>query len=120
MGWRGPEPGLDPGDNTARVFCPSGLALTARGSQTPSSKKNAALGRHHRKVAYGRSEAETIRRRRDRLEWQPQERQHSAAVRRDAGPTGPGEAFNISARGPSPEAEARIEKRSARSDKSGI
>jgi hypothetical protein len=32
----------------------------ARGSQTPSSKKNAALGRHHREVAYGRSEAETI------------------------------------------------------------
>jgi len=53
-------------------------------------------------------------------EGQPQERQHSDAVRRDAGPTAPGGAFNISPQGPSPEAEARIEKRSARSDKSGI
>jgi hypothetical protein len=41
--WCGPEPGLDPGDNPACVFCPPGLALTARGSQTPSSKKNRGL-----------------------------------------------------------------------------
>jgi len=34
-----------------------------------------------------RSVATATRRRRDRLKGQPQERQHSAAVRRDAGPT---------------------------------
>jgi hypothetical protein len=42
-----------------------------------------------------RSAATATRRRRDRLKGQPQERQHSAAVRRDAGPTAPGEAFII-------------------------
>jgi len=40
-----------------------------------------------------RSAATAARRRRDRLKGQPQERQHSAAVRRDAGPTAPGEVF---------------------------
>jgi len=40
-----------------------------------------------------RSAATATRRRRDRLKGQPQERQHSAAVRRDAGPTAPGEVF---------------------------
>jgi hypothetical protein len=44
----------------------------------------------------GRSAAQDIRRRLDRLKGQPQERQHSAAVRRDAGPIAPGEAFRIS------------------------
>ena len=39
----------------------------------------------------GEREAETTRHPRDRLKGQPQERQHSAAVRRDAGPTAPGE-----------------------------
>jgi hypothetical protein len=39
----------------------------------------------------GGSAAETIRQPRDRLRGQPQERQHSAAARRDAGPTAPGE-----------------------------
>jgi hypothetical protein len=46
-----------------------------------------------------RSAATATRRRRDRLKGQPQERQHSAAVRRDAGPTAPGEVFMSSARG---------------------
>ena len=40
-----------------------------------------------------RSAATATRRHRDRLKGQPQERQHSAAVRRDAGPTAPGELF---------------------------
>jgi hypothetical protein len=40
-----------------------------------------------------RRAATATRRRRDRLRGQPQERQHSAAVRRDAGPTAPGEVF---------------------------
>jgi hypothetical protein len=38
---------------------------------------------------------ETIRQPRDRLKGQPQERQHSAAERRDAGPTAPGEGYVI-------------------------
>jgi hypothetical protein len=55
-----------------------------------------------------RSEAETTRRRRDRLKGQPQERQHSAAVRRDAGPTAPGEGYRIFLReGSLPKAETR-------------
>jgi hypothetical protein len=33
VGWCGPERS----DYTARVFCPKGLALTAWGSQTPTS-----------------------------------------------------------------------------------
>ena len=55
--------------------------LTAWVPQAPASQE----------TAYGRSEAETIRQPRDRLKGQPQERQHSAAARRDAGPTAPGE-----------------------------
>jgi len=39
----------------------------------------------------GAASAETIRQPRDRSKGQPQERQHSAAIRRDAGPTAPGE-----------------------------
>lgn len=42
----------------------------------------------------GGSAAETIRQSRDRLTGQPQERQHSAAAWRDAGPTAPGERRN--------------------------
>jgi len=80
-------------------------ALTARGSQTPTKEIESAdpLRRAQRgerlspdeKWRIRRSEAETTRRRRDRLKGQPHERQHSAAVRRDAGPTAPGEAFDI-------------------------
>ena len=44
----------------------------------------------------GESAAETVRQLRDRLKGQPQERQHSAAVRRDAGPTASGEGCKIS------------------------
>ena len=43
----------------------------------------------------GGSAAETIRQPRDRLKGQPQERQHTAASWRDAGPTGPGEGCRI-------------------------
>src|ERR1700730_13889214 len=49
--------------------------------------------RTQEKWRISRSAATATRRRRDRLKGQPQERQHSAAVRRDAGPTAPGEVF---------------------------
>ena len=41
----------------------------------------------------GKSASAAHRGPRDRFKGQPQERQHSAAVRRDAGPTAPGERY---------------------------
>ena len=119
MGWCGPENERSEGDYTVRVFCPSffmrGLALTAWGSQTPTSNKRSqpkavttqCCRRQPRKGRISRSEAQTIRRRRDRLKGQPQQRQHSAAIRRDAGPTAPGEAFDTRARDGSPQGRNR-------------
>jgi hypothetical protein len=52
VGWCGPEPGLSPGDYTARVFCPKGSALTAWGPQAPLSKAEVSrrLSSHNREV----------------------------------------------------------------------
>jgi hypothetical protein len=43
-----------------------------------------------------RSKAQAIRQPLDRLKGQPQEREHSDGVSRHAGPTAPGEGFNMS------------------------
>ena len=47
MGWCGPEPGVYPGDNTARVFCPSffmGLGLDGQGVADPDFKEGNSVG----------------------------------------------------------------------------
>src|SRR5580704_8370677 len=72
------------------------MALTARGPQARTKRKTQPKAATSGKWRVGRSEAEDIRRRRDRLKGHPQELQHSAAVRREAGSSAPGEAFNIS------------------------
>jgi hypothetical protein len=82
VGWCGPETERSEGDYTARVFCPQGLALTARGPQAPTSKQQSQLKAVIDEIngRISRSAAQAIRQPRDRLKGQPQERQHSAAV----------------------------------------
>ena len=68
-GWCGPEPEQREGDYTARVFFPEGLALTARGLQAPSSKREgqpqAVIEQNNGRMSG--SAAEAIRQPRDRL-----------------------------------------------------
>jgi hypothetical protein len=72
VGWCGPEPEHSEGDYTARVFCPQGLALTARGPQAPTSKQQsqpkAVIDKKGRR---NRSGATVIRQSRDRSKVAP-------------------------------------------------